>query len=155
MAFTYREHNGLTWSVSDALPVKHMFTGRLGGVGDFPYSSRYDPERLAWREIDIDAAQDRSAVLEVGHRAEVANAQDRPGHRRSTGSSARRSPSPSWLKAIPWANWSSSPAEPIMPQHVPWSRPACCGYSPACRATASPAGWSATRRCCTWVTIRR
>ncbi len=46
MAFTTHEHNGLTWSVSDALPVKHMFTGRLGGVGDFPYSSRYDPEWL-------------------------------------------------------------------------------------------------------------
>ncbi len=43
MAFTYHEYRGLIWSVSDKLPVKHLFTGRLGGVGDYPYSSNYDP----------------------------------------------------------------------------------------------------------------
>ena len=46
MSFTYHEHNGLRWSCSDIIPIPHMFTERLGGVGDYPYSSKYDPQWL-------------------------------------------------------------------------------------------------------------
>ena len=45
MAFTLTEKNGLSWVSSDALDTKHLFTRRLGDVGDFPYSSKPDP---AW-----------------------------------------------------------------------------------------------------------
>ncbi len=44
MAFALREKNGLSWLESDMLPCRHMFTRRLGGVGDFPYTSQPDPE---------------------------------------------------------------------------------------------------------------
>ena len=44
MAFHLHEQNGLSWLTSDLLPARHMFTRRLGGVGDYPYSSRPDPE---------------------------------------------------------------------------------------------------------------
>ena len=39
MAFTSYEYKGLCWSCSDALPVKHLFSGRLGEPGDWPYSA--------------------------------------------------------------------------------------------------------------------
>ena len=45
--FTYHEYNGIIWSCSDLLPVKHLFTGRLGGPGDWPYSRDRDPQWLA------------------------------------------------------------------------------------------------------------
>ena len=44
MAFTLHEKESLSWVTSDVLPVQHVFTRRLGDVGDFPYSSRPDPE---------------------------------------------------------------------------------------------------------------
>ncbi len=43
--FTYYEFEGLQWSCSDKLPVKHLFSGKLGGVGDQPYSTDPDPDR--------------------------------------------------------------------------------------------------------------
>ena len=43
MAFHLVEKDGLSWLESDILGVKHMFTRKLGGVGDFPYSSGPDP----------------------------------------------------------------------------------------------------------------
>ncbi len=43
MAFTLETKNGLSWSVSDRVAARHLFTRRLGGVGDFPYSSKPDP----------------------------------------------------------------------------------------------------------------
>lgn len=42
--FTYYEYEGLSWSCSDLLPVKHLFSGKLGGVGDWPYSADPDPD---------------------------------------------------------------------------------------------------------------
>ena len=50
MAFELTEKNGLSWVTSDVLETKHMFTRRLGGVGDFPYSSNPDPE---WERPEI------------------------------------------------------------------------------------------------------
>ena len=49
MSFTYYNYEGLTWSCSDALPVKHLFSGKLGGVGDWPYSTDPDPD---WETIE-------------------------------------------------------------------------------------------------------
>ncbi|MBE6969746.1 MAG: laccase domain-containing protein [Ruminococcaceae bacterium] len=46
MAFTRHEYKGIRWSASDKIGVKHLFTEKLGGVGDRPYSSVYDPEWL-------------------------------------------------------------------------------------------------------------
>lgn len=46
MAFRTYEYKGLRWSASDKIGVKHLFTEKLGGVGDRPYSSVYDPEWL-------------------------------------------------------------------------------------------------------------
>ena len=50
MAFTLTEKDELSWTTSDVLETKHMFTRRLGGVGDYPYSSNPDPDWEA-REI--------------------------------------------------------------------------------------------------------
>lgn len=50
MAFTLKEKNGLAWTTSDVLGAKHMFTRRIGGVGDYPYSSNPDPE---WERSEI------------------------------------------------------------------------------------------------------
>lgn len=47
MAFLETTKNNITWLSSDVLPVKHLFTARLGEVGEFPYSSNYDPVWLA------------------------------------------------------------------------------------------------------------
>ncbi len=52
MAFHLHELNGLSWVTSDLLPAKHMFTRRLGEVGDYPFCSVRDlewekPERQA------------------------------------------------------------------------------------------------------------
>ena len=44
MAFHLHEYNGLSWVTSDVLPVKHMFTRRLGDVGDYPFCSVRDEE---------------------------------------------------------------------------------------------------------------
>ena len=49
MSFTYYNYEGLSWSCSDRLPVKHLFTGKLGGVGDWPYSTDPDPD---WETIE-------------------------------------------------------------------------------------------------------
>ncbi len=43
MAFTLYEKNGLSWTASDVLGGRHMFTRRLGEVGEFPYSAVPDP----------------------------------------------------------------------------------------------------------------
>ena len=43
MAFTLHENNGLSWVTSDVLTAKHVFSRRLGEVGEFPYSSNPDP----------------------------------------------------------------------------------------------------------------
>ena len=43
MAFSLTKTEDLSWVTSDRLPAKHLFTRRLGGVGDYPYSSNYDP----------------------------------------------------------------------------------------------------------------
>ena len=43
MAFTLTERDGLGWTTTDTLGTKHMFTRRLGGVGEFPYTSNPDP----------------------------------------------------------------------------------------------------------------
>ena len=47
MAFLETTKNNITWLASDKLPVKHLFTARLGEVGEFPYSSNYDPVWLS------------------------------------------------------------------------------------------------------------
>lgn len=46
MAFTRHEYKGIRWSSSDKIGAKHLFTEKLGGVIDRPYSSVYDPEWL-------------------------------------------------------------------------------------------------------------
>lgn len=46
MAFTLYNKNGISWTESSILLVKHLFTRRLGDVGDFPYSSAKDSEWL-------------------------------------------------------------------------------------------------------------
>ena len=43
MSFHLHEKDGLSWLTSDVLPARHMFTRKLGGVGDFPYSANPDP----------------------------------------------------------------------------------------------------------------
>jgi len=43
MAFTLESVNDISWVRSDLLPARHLFTRRLGGVGDYPYSSNPDP----------------------------------------------------------------------------------------------------------------
>ena len=43
MAFTLTEKDGLSWTTSGVLDAKHLFTRRLGGVGEFPYTSVPDP----------------------------------------------------------------------------------------------------------------
>ena len=50
MAFTLTEKDGLSWTSSDVLGVKHMFTRRLGGVGEYPYCSEPGPEADELRE---------------------------------------------------------------------------------------------------------
>ena len=50
MAFTLTEKDGLSWTTTDMLRAKHMFTRRLGGVGEFPYSSNPDP---VWESDEV------------------------------------------------------------------------------------------------------
>ena len=50
MAFLLTEKEDLSWTVSDVLTVKHMFTRKLGGVGDLPYSTDPDPAKDVLRE---------------------------------------------------------------------------------------------------------
>lgn len=45
MSFFLETAGDLSWVSSDILPARHVFTRRLGDVGDFPYSSNPDP---AW-----------------------------------------------------------------------------------------------------------
>ena len=49
--------------------------------------------------VSDDVAQDRRAAIAVGDGVQAGDGKKWPGHRRITGSSARRRPSPSWLKA--------------------------------------------------------
>ena len=44
MAFTLCEKDNIQWVMSDVLGTKHLFSRRLGDVGDFPFSSKPDPE---------------------------------------------------------------------------------------------------------------
>ncbi len=44
MAFHSHHGGGISWTTSDVLPVPHMFTKKLGDVGDYPYSSVPDAE---------------------------------------------------------------------------------------------------------------
>ena len=44
MAFTVCEKDHIQWVVSDVLGTKHLFSRKLGDVGDFPFSSNPDPE---------------------------------------------------------------------------------------------------------------
>ena len=44
MAFTLCEKDNIQWVTSDVLGTKHLFSRRLGDVGDFPFSSKPDPE---------------------------------------------------------------------------------------------------------------
>ena len=46
MSFTETTKNNITWLSSDKLPVKHLFTARLGEVGEYPYSANMDAEWL-------------------------------------------------------------------------------------------------------------
>lgn len=46
MSFSLYENQGIAWLQSDQIPVPHMFTQKLGEVGEFPFSSNYDPEWL-------------------------------------------------------------------------------------------------------------
>ena len=50
MAFLLTEKEDLSWTASDVLDVRHMFTRKLGGVGDLPYSTDPDPAKDAVRE---------------------------------------------------------------------------------------------------------
>lgn len=50
MAFDLEIHGDLSWTRSDILPARHLFTRRLGGVGDFPYSSNPDP---VWEQPEV------------------------------------------------------------------------------------------------------
>lgn len=52
MAFHLMEKDGLSWLESDILGVKNCFTRKLGGVGDFPYSSAPDP---VWEASEVQA----------------------------------------------------------------------------------------------------
>ena len=47
MSFSLQTVNDLSWVKSDILPARHLFTRRLGDVGDFPFSSNPDP---AWEQ---------------------------------------------------------------------------------------------------------
>ena len=69
-----------------------------------------EPERFAGRKIEAHIPQDRLSVPEFRDRAQAPNGEDRRRHRLSTGSSARRNPSPSWLKASTVANSAASGA---------------------------------------------
>ena len=44
MAFLLCEKDNIQWVTSDVLGTKHLFSRRLGDVGDFPFSSKPDPE---------------------------------------------------------------------------------------------------------------
>lgn len=44
MSFSVHEKENIAWVTSDQISLHHMFTRKLGDVGDFPYSSRPDPE---------------------------------------------------------------------------------------------------------------
>ena len=44
MAFSLCEKDNIQWVTSDVLGTKHLFSRRLGDVGDFPFSSKPDPE---------------------------------------------------------------------------------------------------------------
>ena len=57
MAFTLCEKDNLQWTVSGVIGTKHLFTRRLSGVGDFPFSSNPDPE---WEDP---ARQERIRLL--------------------------------------------------------------------------------------------
>lgn len=46
MSFTLHRERGMEFSTSDRLPVPHFFSCKLGGAGDYPYSSKYDPDWL-------------------------------------------------------------------------------------------------------------
>lgn len=70
MAFTLFEKNGLSWTESDRLPVKHLFTRKLGEVGDYPYSSNFDPEWLQPAKQQKVAAQWRALRDAAGLPAE-------------------------------------------------------------------------------------
>ena len=52
MAFREYEKNGISWVQSDLIPFPHMFTRKLGAVGEFPFSSNYDPE---WLRAEVQA----------------------------------------------------------------------------------------------------
>jgi hypothetical protein len=69
-----------------------------------------NPERFARREIEAHIAQSWLSVPEFRNRAQSPNREDRRHHRLSTRSSARRNPSPSWLKASTVANSTASGA---------------------------------------------
>lgn len=45
MAFTLDIHDDLSWVRSGVIPARHLFTRRLGDVGDYPFTSSPDP---AW-----------------------------------------------------------------------------------------------------------
>ena len=49
MAFTLTEKDGFSWTTSDVLGGKHMFTRRLSGVGENPFFS--DPEARPPEEL--------------------------------------------------------------------------------------------------------
>ena len=63
MAFTLHEKNNISWLESDLIPYPHMFTRKLGSVGDFPFESNnvsdwHNPERQAavydiWQRIAV------------------------------------------------------------------------------------------------------
>ena len=44
MAFRYHEYNGLLFSESDRLPVKHLFTGKMNEIGESPYAGTWPEE---------------------------------------------------------------------------------------------------------------
>lgn len=44
MAFSLCEKDNIQWVTSDVLGTKHLFSRRLGDVGDFPFNSKPDPE---------------------------------------------------------------------------------------------------------------
>ena len=53
MTFTLHEKEGISWLQSDLIPYPHMFTRKLGTVGDLPFSSGSDPE---WARPERQAA---------------------------------------------------------------------------------------------------
>ena len=53
MAFTLHEKENISWLESDMIPYPHMFTRKLGNVGEFPFWTGQNPD---WEDPKCQAA---------------------------------------------------------------------------------------------------